>query len=91
VACSKGPTIILDILGLDETPHGIWDSHGRVQLQVEHDVIFGSVQQVDEPMGELVRELPRVVTWSEREDGVQGRNVASAGREVEEIRVSVGG
>jgi hypothetical protein len=90
----KVPPIVLDRLGLvlhDQTPHEIWDGHSRVQLKVERDVVFGTVQQVDESIYELVRELKQVVTRSEREDCVQGRDVTSAGRKVEEIRVSVGG
>jgi hypothetical protein len=88
------PSLIFDRFRLtlhDEGPHEIWDRRRRLQPKVQRDVVSGSVEQVDESPCRLVDDLKKIVAWSEREDGVQRRDVASAGREVEEIGVSVSG
>ena len=88
------PPLVLDRISLffyNESPHKVGDGHRRVQLEVQADVVFGGIEQVDEAPDELVSELEQVVPRPEREDGVQRGDVASSRREVEEIGVAVRG
>ena len=62
-----------------------------MQLKVEHDLILGRVEEVDEPPEELERDLEEVMSRAQGEDGVQGGDAAPAGREGEEIAVAVRG
>ena len=68
------PSRVLDRIGLffcDESPHKVGNGPRCVQLEVQGDIIFGDIQQVDEAPGDLVNELEEVMARSEREDGVQ--------------------
>jgi hypothetical protein len=62
-----------------------------VKLKVEREVVFGRVEEVDESPGDLEADLEEVVARSEREDGVQRGDGASARRECEEIAMAVRG
>ena len=88
------PPFLLDgirIAFCDEGPHELGNGHVRVKLKVERDLVFGRVEEVDESPAELEAELEEIVARSEREDGVQGGDGASARRECEEIAVAVRG
>ena len=88
------PPFLLDgirIAFCDEGPHELGNGHVRVKLKVERDLVFGRVEEVDESPAELEAELEEVVARSEREDGVQRGDGASARRECEEIAVAVRG
>jgi hypothetical protein len=62
-----------------------------VQLKVERDLVLGRVEEVDEPAEDLERELEKVVSRAEGEDGVERGDAASARREDEEVAVAVRG
>jgi hypothetical protein len=88
------PPLVLDGIGLffhDESPHKVRNGHRRVQLEVQGDVVFGSIEQVNEAPSGLVDELEQVVARPEREHSVQRGDIASSCREVEEIAVAVRG
>ena len=88
------PPFLLDRIRLafcDEGPHEVGNGHFRVKLKVEREVVLGRVEEVDESPAELEAELQEVVARSEREDGVQRGDGASASREYEEITVAIRG
>jgi hypothetical protein len=88
------PPLLLDRIRLafrDNGPHELGYSRSRVQLEVEHDLILGRVEEVDEPPEELDGDLEEVVSRAQGEDGVQGGDAAPAGREGEEVAVAVRG
>lgn len=63
----KIPPFLLDRIRLafcDEGPHKLRNGHGRVELKVEHDVVIGSIEEVDEAPGELDGELKKIVARS---------------------------
>ena len=62
-----------------------------MQLKVERDLVLGRVEEVDEPAEDLERELEKVVSRAEGEDGVEGGDAASARGEDEEVAVAVRG
>jgi hypothetical protein len=88
------PPFLLDGTRLafrDDGPHKLGHGRRRVQLKVERDLVLGRVEEVDEPAEDLERELEKVVSRAEGEDGVEGGDAASARREDEEVAVAVRG
>jgi len=89
----KVPSVFADrsefVLGYDSKNKFVREGT-RSKLKVKQDLVSGSVGQVNQRPCGLVEDLEKVVTWPKSENGVQGGDIATPGRESEVVRVAVG-
>ena len=57
--------------------------------EVKSDIVLGTVMEVNKCPCKVIYPLEKVVTWLECEDGVERRDVTTAGRKVVRVRIAI--